>query len=178
METGRGRLLQVDAGARPVVLVDEARLLEAALSAALELLASPVFLVDDEQRVIKANEAGRQLLREQPEPTRAAIGQRLTGQAEPAAVSLSAAGAPGHHLVSLPLEGGAIDAAAASLRMQHQLTKRQTEVLSLVVQGLANRDIAEKLGCSLRTVEIHLSAVFRKTGQQSRTKLVKWFYRR
>ena len=153
-------------------------MLDAALGAALGLVPAPVFVVDDELRIVKTNEPGRQLLKEHPEETRAALFSRISGHVEPLATPLSRVGGRGHFLIALPLDGPALQASVTALRLQHQLTPRQTEVLALVVQGQANRDIAAALGCSLRTVEIHLSAVFRKTGQASRTKLVMWFYRR
>jgi DNA-binding NarL/FixJ family response regulator len=37
------------------------------------------------------------------------------------------------------------------------LTPRQIEVLQLVAEGLTNREIAERLGLSLRTVDRHVS---------------------
>jgi DNA-binding NarL/FixJ family response regulator len=151
---------------------------EAALGAALGLVPAPVFVVDDELRIVKTNEPGRQLLREHPDETRTELSARISGRAEPQATPLSRVGGRGHFLIALPLDGAALQASASALRVQHQLTKRQTEVLARVVQGQSNRDVAGALGCSLRTVEIHLSAVFRKTGQASRTKLVMWFYRR
>jgi DNA-binding CsgD family transcriptional regulator len=39
------------------------------------------------------------------------------------------------------------------------LTRRQSDVLQLLVEGLANADIAERLGLSAKTVEHHVSAV-------------------
>jgi DNA-binding NarL/FixJ family response regulator len=39
------------------------------------------------------------------------------------------------------------------------LTPRQNDVLRLLVGGLANADIAERLGLSAKTVEHHVSAV-------------------
>ncbi|MFN7196481.1 MAG: response regulator transcription factor [Hylemonella sp.] len=46
------------------------------------------------------------------------------------------------------------------------LTEREREVMALLVQGLHNRHIAERLGISPRTVEVHRARVLRKTGAQ------------
>lgn len=46
------------------------------------------------------------------------------------------------------------------------------KVLRLVVDGMRNRDIAERLLISQPTVETHLTHIFRKLGISSRTELV------
>ena len=53
-----------------------------------------------------------------------------------------------------------------------QLSSRELEVLRLTAHGLANKDMARKLGLSLRTVEGHLSRTFTKLGVASRTEAV------
>jgi two-component system response regulator FixJ len=53
------------------------------------------------------------------------------------------------------------------------LTKREREVLDLVVAGEANKVIAARLGISLRTVETHRGRVMKKLKAQSITDLVR-----
>ncbi len=53
-----------------------------------------------------------------------------------------------------------------------QLTARETEVLRLAARGMSNKDIAEKLFLSLRTVKAHLTNVFNKMGVGSRTEAI------
>lgn len=48
------------------------------------------------------------------------------------------------------------------------LTRREREVLGFVAQGLRNRDIAERLVLSVRTVDHHVSAIMRKLRAGSR----------
>lgn len=50
-----------------------------------------------------------------------------------------------------------------------QLTRREIEVLHLASKGLSNKDIAEQLFLSLRTVKAHLTNIFDKMGCGSRT---------
>jgi DNA-binding NarL/FixJ family response regulator len=51
------------------------------------------------------------------------------------------------------------------------ITSREAEVLGLVADGLANKQIAERLTLSVRTVEKHVESLLRKTGCASRTQL-------
>jgi len=51
------------------------------------------------------------------------------------------------------------------------LTARQLQIVKLVVQGRANKDIAEKLSISEETVKRHLTIIFDKTGMSSRLEL-------
>ncbi len=53
-----------------------------------------------------------------------------------------------------------------------QLTHREREVLDLVVGGRMNREIAEKLDISIKTVEAHRSKIMEKLGVASVAELV------
>ena len=52
------------------------------------------------------------------------------------------------------------------------LTARESEILALVVEGLRNGEIAQRLFLSPRTVEKHVSAILRKLGARSRSEAV------
>lgn len=55
-----------------------------------------------------------------------------------------------------------------------ELTPRETEVLGLVRQGLANKQIARRLGISERTVKAHLTSAFQRIGVVDRTQAALW----
>ena len=54
------------------------------------------------------------------------------------------------------------------------LTDREREVLGCVVQGLANKQIARRLGISERTVKAHLTSTFQRIGVTDRTQAALW----
>jgi DNA-binding NarL/FixJ family response regulator len=53
------------------------------------------------------------------------------------------------------------------------LTERETEVLQLLSQGLANKQIASVLGISEHTVKFHVSAIYTKLGATNRAEAVR-----
>jgi DNA-binding NarL/FixJ family response regulator len=53
-----------------------------------------------------------------------------------------------------------------------QLTEREIEVLRLAAKGMSNREIAQRLVISDRTVQTHLTNIFNKMGVGSRTEAV------
>jgi DNA-binding NarL/FixJ family response regulator len=57
------------------------------------------------------------------------------------------------------------------------VTPREQEVLELVAEGLANREIAERLNISTRTAQKHVENLFKKFGVHDRTELVTHAFR-
>jgi len=76
-----------------------------------------------------------------------------------------------------PLDPKAARVLLESRRTQRQtvnLTDREREVLLLVRGGLANKQIARRLGISERTVKAHLTSVFQRLGVTDRTQAAIW----
>jgi DNA-binding CsgD family transcriptional regulator len=58
--------------------------------------------------------------------------------------------------------------------MPKQLTERELEILSLIVQELTSREIAGKLNISKQTVDTHRINIMHKTGSKSLVGLIKY----
>ncbi len=54
-----------------------------------------------------------------------------------------------------------------------RLTRRQREVLDLVVQGLTSKQIADQLGRSIKTIEVHRSQILNRMNAQGVTELMR-----
>ena len=67
------------------------------------------------------------------------------------------------------LSGDAVGRLHAHFNGAVALSAREREVLGLLERGLPDRQIAEALSISVKTVEKHVGAILRKTGAQNRT---------
>lgn len=56
----------------------------------------------------------------------------------------------------------------------HILTQREQEVLSLIAQGYTNKEIAEKLVLSVKTIESHKANIMEKLHLKTRPELVRY----
>lgn len=68
--------------------------------------------------------------------------------------------------------------AVATTAPRRELTARELEVARLVAAGLRNREIADRLGLSVRTAESHVDSVRKKLGFRSRTQIGRWIAER
>ena len=57
------------------------------------------------------------------------------------------------------------------------LTPREREVLTLLVDGLMNKEIGRRLGTTTRTVRNQLVSVYQKLGVDSRVSAAVWYVR-
>ena len=58
------------------------------------------------------------------------------------------------------------------LSERYQLTKREKEILSLMVEGLSNKEIAKRLTLSTSTIQFHITNILSKLGVSKRTEAI------
>ena len=102
-------------------------------------------------------------------PGAPAAAEHITGPAEGRALRVRNLGPVGlgERMLLLQLRGTGSEPAAGRVSAA-LLTPRETEVLSWIAKGKTNRDVAEILGMSPRTVNKHLEHVFEKLGVATR----------
>lgn len=109
---------------------------------------------------LKAGASGYLLKRSSPAEVRKAI-LDLRGGGAPMSAEIARRVVEAFHKPAMP-EGKAIVEGT-------QLTKRETEILDLLAQGLANKEIADRLTLSTETVRVHLKRIYDKLHVRSRT---------
>jgi DNA-binding NarL/FixJ family response regulator len=63
---------------------------------------------------------------------------------------------------------------AEKISQEALLSARELEIVELVVTGLSNHKIAQRLEISKRTVDNHISNILKKTNAANRVELVRW----
>jgi DNA-binding CsgD family transcriptional regulator len=85
------------------------------------------------------------------------------------------------YLHVMPLDAAGVEIAVsvrelgtsmAAFRTRYRLSRREAEVVELVLLGYRNRDIALTLGTSTTTIKKHLTHIFDKVGVDTRTQLI------
>ncbi|MFD7287481.1 response regulator [Streptomyces sp. NPDC059863] len=66
----------------------------------------------------------------------------------------------------------------AQAELPDGLTAREAEVLSLVAEGLSNKEIAQRLHIGTATVKTHINNLFAKTSVRDRAQAVRYAYQR
>jgi DNA-binding NarL/FixJ family response regulator len=68
-------------------------------------------------------------------------------------------------------------AAASPTPLDGQLTRRMREILTLLIRGHSEKDVATALGLSRHTVHIHVTRMYQRLGVRSRAELLALAYR-
>jgi DNA-binding NarL/FixJ family response regulator len=78
---------------------------------------------------------------------------------------------------ALALQEGRVTKHRLSAAVSEKLTRRESEVAQVVAEGRTNREIAERLFLSVRTVESHVDRVLGKLDFHTRSQLAAWVAR-
>ncbi len=73
---------------------------------------------------------------------------------------------------------GALSTPRVTVDLEVPLTKRESEVLKQLAQGLSNKEIAMALTISYETVKEHVQHILRKVGVSDRTQAAVWAVRK
>jgi DNA-binding CsgD family transcriptional regulator len=111
-----------------------------------------------EHTLLRQNEVLRSLF-DEVEPSLTGLAGRVR-----AASRLVTEVEPAQPMNPLPEPTRQRSAATVDGMVPHPLTRRETEVLGLLAQGLSNKEIAGVMWLSHRTVERHVTSVYRKIG--------------
>jgi DNA-binding NarL/FixJ family response regulator len=79
-----------------------------------------------------------------------------------------------HEMITLRLGAATFQEERAVLR--HKVTNREREVLLMVGQGATSRDIAQRLGVKLKTVEVHRANLMKKLDAANAACLARWAF--
>ncbi|MCU1452486.1 MAG: two component transcriptional regulator, LuxR family [Acidimicrobiales bacterium] len=186
----RSGLEQLLSTADDIELVGTAADGEAALRLVAEL-APDLVLMDLAMPVLDGVEATRRIAAEHPATQVVALTSFSDRQRILDVVRAGAAGYVLKHAgpdellgaIRTAHAGGApLDPKAARVLLDDQragavgprLSERELEVLRLVVEGLANKNIGRRLGITERTVKAHLTSVFQRLGVTDRTQAALW----
>ncbi|MFM6929593.1 MAG: response regulator transcription factor, partial [Bdellovibrio sp.] len=55
------------------------------------------------------------------------------------------------------------------------LTKREYEVLNLIVDGLTSQEIAQRMDCSITTIKTYRVRIMNKSGARNTAEMIAWF---
>ena len=149
-----------------------------------------VVLMDLSMPVVDGVEATRRILAEQPEvkvvvltsfSDRERVSEALAAGAvgyllkdcDPADLLAAVRSAAAGH-VPLDPRIARVLLPSGQPRPEDGMSPREVEVLRLVAQGLANKQIGRRLGITERTVKAHLGRVFRALGVADRTSAALW----
>jgi len=149
--------------------------LASALETALAQLGTAALLVDRRGHVLAANELGRRKLESDAAGARCELLEGVRRGSDTTRfrmVPIRMTGGPDAYLAlaRAPAHPNGMRLADAAVRFG--FTHRQCEIARLVAEGHSNRGIAVRMGIAERTVEAHMTAMFEKTGAESRAALV------
>jgi len=147
----------------------------AALDVAIEAHREPTVFLDSKGAPLHANAAARALSRDELAAL-LADGKRLlqTGANSKRLTvhRIECHGLSPHHLLMQHRAESSVEERARLSTCRWGLSKRQSEVLALLLEGRSNREVAQALQIAEGTVELHVSGILKKASVRSRSELI------
>ncbi len=69
------------------------------------------------------------------------------------------------------------NARAGSCMIEAKLTRREQEIYALVIEGISNAEVGERLFIDVRTVKFHMTRILAKLELKSRTEMIARHYK-
>lgn len=148
------------------------------VAGALELIGLPALVFDSRGKLAIANLAARELVERDASVIPVAV-SALRGRPSRRVHSVTRIRETDnkeHAIILLTEATRDLEARCADARARWALSARQAVVLGLLVQGLPNKDIATRLRSSVRTVEVHVSAILGRAKCETRSELTARFW--
>jgi DNA-binding NarL/FixJ family response regulator len=158
--------------------LDRGPMVDATIAATMEAIPGSAFLASANGHILQANAAAKSQLDREPAATGRSIVEALRKGAGRDLFDVTPVTAAGRKPIYL-LVGrmpASLEARLAICSGRWELTKRQAQVLALVVRGDANRTIAARLNCGDRAIELHVAALLVRAGVESRSALIAKFF--
>lgn len=147
------------------------------LTVALDLFGTAAFVVKAPCHVLLANTPGRRLLEIASAGTLEELKSSMPSSEPIRPYELTSVGriSGGEGFLAIrrnPISKDGHSAHVSALAVRWGLTRRQMDVLALIMEGHSNGSIAETLNISAKTVEQHLKLLFQKAGVKRRSWLI------
>lgn len=158
-------------------LLGDGPMARVALQASLDELAGPAFIVSATGTVLHSNADGHKRVAKSADGLRSQLSLAVRSLADETAAShalvtpLRCDGGPSYFLVIFR-PPSTVEESVETAAALWELTPRQKDTLALLVEGFGNKTIAVRLHCAERTIESHLTEIFKKSGYEGRTALL------
>ncbi len=155
-----------------------AKLNIAALAAAMGALGTMAYIVAHDGPVAHANESGALELARRGRTLREELRAAIRDPTHPGyrVIALDIKACPDYHLLIFVGDRDEVERRTAVFRRRFALTARQAHITALLARGESNKEIAIELDISHRTVELHVAAVLKKFGSDTRARLIAQFW--
>ena len=148
--------------------------LDAVVRALIEAVPGAAFIASKSGSVVYANASGKRMLAANRARTTSDLASAIQKEAPAWEVKRIGGGAARgeHHLLIHRDEAERLSTRLSAAVAQWKLSRRQADVLALVVDGHPNASIGMILGIATRTVEVHVSALLDRLQVENRSALV------